>query len=162
MQRAIWFVAFFIILAVGYYWLFIDQERVNEMSELAKNDEIITGDINTVEELERRLELRYIGHGKHLQNIQDKFQEHYEEYQVKMDSLDMVIEEIKFLMDQMEDKLIKKIDRTDDKLENISDNFESFKRKSNRTLREIQLDISTIKDDIKSINDILSGEDKKK
>ena len=49
MQRAIWFVAFFIILAVGYYWLFIDQERVSEMSELAKNDEIISGDIKTVD-----------------------------------------------------------------------------------------------------------------
>ena len=34
MQRAIWFVVFFIILAGGYYWLFIDQERVNEMGKV--------------------------------------------------------------------------------------------------------------------------------
>ncbi len=161
MQRASWIVIFFIILGVGYYWLFIDQERVSEMITLAENDESIAGDVNTVEELERRLELRYIGHGKHLQSIQDEYRAHYQEYKTKMDSLDMVLEEIKFSMEQLEDKLIKKIDRTDDKLENLSDSFESFKRKTNRSIREIQLDVSTIKDDIKAINEKLT-EDKKK
>ena len=44
----------------------------------------------------------------------------------------------------------------------ISDNFESFKRKTNRTTREIQLDISTIKDDINTIYERLPEEKKKK
>ena len=37
----------------------------------------------------------------------------------------MVFEEIKFTMQQMEDKLIKKIDRTNDAVDNLSDNFVS-------------------------------------
>ena len=65
-------------------------------------------------------------------------------------------------MQQMEDKLIKKIDRTNDAVDNLSDNFESFKRKTNRTTREIQLDISTIKDDINTIYERLPTEEKKK
>ena len=40
------------------------------MELLTKSVETITDNINTVSELERRLELRYIGHGKHLQDIQ--------------------------------------------------------------------------------------------
>ena len=162
MQRAIWFVTFFIILAVGYYWFFVDQERQNAMTVLSESDEEITDNINTVAELERRLELRYIGHGKHLKDIQDEFRAHYEVYTAKMDSIDMVFEEIKFTMQQMEDKLIKKIDRTNDAVDNLSDNFESFKRKTNRTTREIQLDISTIKDDINTIYERLPEEKKKK
>ena len=162
MQRAIWFVTFFIILAVGYYWLFVDQERQNTMSILTESDETITDNINTVSELERRLELRYVGHGKHLQGIQDEFRAHYKVYAEKMDSIDMVIEEIKFTMQQMEDKLIKKIDRTNDAVDNLSDTYESFKRKTNRTTREIQLDISTIKDDINVIYERLPEEKKKK
>ena len=161
MQRAIWFVTFFIILAVGYYWVFVDQERQDTMTVLTESDELISDNINTVSELERRLELKYIGHGKHLQGIQDEFRAHYEIYIEKMDSIDMVIEEIKFTMQQMEDKLIKKIDRTNDAIENLSDTFESFKRKTNRTTREIQLDISTIKDDINTIYERLPEEKKK-
>ena len=162
MQRAIWFVTFFIILAVGYYWFFVDQERENKMEILAESDISISDNINTVSELERRLELRYIGHGKHLKTIQDEFKDHYEIYSEKMDSIDMVIEEIKFSIQQMEDKLIKKIDRTNDSVENLSDTFESFKRKTNRTTREIQLDVSTIKDDINVIMERLPEEKKKK
>ena len=162
MQRAIWIVTFFVILAVSYYWLFVDQERLNKMELLTKSDETITDNINTVSELERRLELRYIGHGKHLQDIQDEFRAHYKSYIEKMDSIDLVFEEIKFTMQQMEDNLVKKIDRTNDAVENLSDNFESFKRKSNRTTREIQLDISTIKDDINKIMERLPEEKKKK
>ena len=162
MQRAIWFVTFFIILAVGYYWVFVDQKRLDTMSVLSESDEVITDNINTVTELERRLELRYLGHGKHLQNIQDEFRAHYKVYTEKMDSIDMVFEEIKFTMQQMEDKLIKKIDRTNDAVDNLSDNFESFKRKTNRTTREIQLDISTIIDDINTIYERLPTEEKKK
>ena len=162
MQRAIWFVTFFIILAVGYYWIFVDQERQNAMAVLTESDQTITDNINTVSELERRLELRYIGHGKHLKDIQDEFRDHYKTYVAKMDSIDMVIEEIKFTMQQMEDKLIKKIDRTNDAVDNLSDTFESFKRKTNRTTREIQLDISTIKDDINTIYERLPEEKKKK
>ena len=162
MQRAIWFVTFFIILAVGYYWFFVDQKRLDAMAVLTESDETITDNINTVAELERRLELKYIGHGKHLQDIQNEFRDHYNIYIEKMDSIDMVFEEIKFNMQQMEDKLIKKIDRTNDAVDNLSDNFESFKRKTNRTTREIQLDISTIKDDINTIYERLPEEKKKK
>ena len=162
MQRAIWFVTFFIILVVGYYWFFIDQDRENRMEVLTESDQTITDNINTVSELERRLELRYIGHGKHLQTIQDEFKAHYKIYYEKMDSIDMIFEEIKFTMEQMEDKLIKKIDRTNDALDNLTDTYESFKRKTNRTTREIQLDISTIKDDINTIYERLPEEKKKK
>ena len=77
MQKVISFITFFIILAIGYYWLFIDQDRVDKMSYLTESDQEIVGNVNTVQELERRLELRYIGHGKHLQQIQDEFKIHY-------------------------------------------------------------------------------------
>ena len=162
MQKVISFITFFIILAIGYYWLFVDQDRVDKMSYLTESDHEIVGNVNTVQELERRLELRYIGHGKHLQQIQDEFKAHYIQYQTKMDSLDLVLEEIKFIIEQLEDRLVKKIDRNKDDIENLTDSFDSFKRKSNRTVREIQLDISTLKDDINVINERIDEFHKKK
>ena len=72
------------------------------------------------------------------------------------------IEEVQYNLDEYGRVTNKKIDRTNDAVDNLSDTFESFKRKTNRTTREIQLDISTIKDDINTIYERLPEEKKKK
>ena len=33
MQRAIWIITFFIILAIGYYWMVVDDTRTQRMTE---------------------------------------------------------------------------------------------------------------------------------
>ena len=153
MQRAIWIVTFFIILAIGYYWTVIDNSRTERMGVLADNDKELSGDVNSTIEIYDRLEKKWIGTSKHVQTLQNETHRHYELYASKMDSIDIVFEEIKFSIEQLEEVLSRKIDRVKDEVTNLEDSFESFKRQTNRTVRELKQTISTIQDDINVLND---------
>jgi iron uptake system EfeUOB component EfeO/EfeM len=69
-----------------------------------------------------------------------------------MDSIDIVFEEIKFSIEQLEEILTRKLDRVKDDVRNLEDSFESYKRSTKRDLREIKQNISTIRDDINTLN----------
>ena len=69
-----------------------------------------------------------------------------------MDSINIVFEEIKFSIEQLEEVLTRKIDRVKDDVNNLDENFESYKRSTNRTIRELKQNISTIQDDINTLN----------
>lgn len=155
MQRAIWIITFLMILSGVYYWFIIHEEDIVALESIAERNELQSDSINTVTELERRLELRYIGHGKHLQTIQNEFKEHYAEYTTKIDSIDMVLEGIKFSIEQLDERLVRKINSVQDDLRNLSDDFDRNKRNTNRTLRDLQQDLSTLQDDVKKIEEYM-------
>lgn len=160
MHRAIWIVTFFIVTALGYYWVVIDETRTSKMTELAESDETLTGDVNSTVEIYDRLEKKWIGTSKHVQTLQQETHAHYVEYREKMDSINVVFEEIKFSIEQLEEVLTRKIDRVKDDVRNLEDSFDSYKRTTNRTIREIKQNISTIQDDINAINEKISEEEK--
>ena len=153
MQKAIWFVTFFIIIAIGYYWIVIDESRSDEMSILANSDNKLSGDVNSTVEVYDRLEKKWLGTSKHVKTLQEETHNHYKIYAEKMDSINIVFEEIKFSIEQLEELLTKKIDRVKENVNNIEENFESEKRSKNRIIRELKQKISTIRDDIKTLND---------
>jgi len=153
MQRAIWFVTFFIIIAIGYYWIVIDESRSDEMSILTNSDNKLSGDVNSTVEVYDRLEKKWLGTSKHVKTLQEETHNHYKIYAEKMDSINIVFEEIKFSIEQLEELLTKKIDRVKENVNNIEENFESEKRSKNRIIRELKQKISTIRDDIKTLND---------
>ncbi len=153
MQKAIWFITFFIILAIGYYWVVVDDSRIQKMTELADSDTELSGDVNSTIEVYDRLEKKWIGTSKHVQTLQKETYAHYKVYYDQMDSIDIVFEEIKFTIEQLEETLTRKIDRVKDDVRNLDESFESFKRSTNRTIREVKQNISTIQDDVKKLND---------
>ena len=153
MQRVIWFVIFFIVIAMGYYWVVVDESRTVIMGELANSDDKLSGDVNSTVETYDRLEKKWIGTSKHVQTLQKETHDHYKNYAEKMDSINIVFEEIKFSIEQLEEVLNRKIDRVKDKLSNLEDSFESYKRATNRAMRELKRNISTIQDDIKTLNE---------
>ena len=153
MQRAIWIITFFIILAIGYYWIIIDDTRTQKMVELADSDKELSGDVNSTVEIYDRLEIKWIGTSKHVQTLQKETHAHYATYAEQMDSIDIVFEEIKFSIEQLEEILTRKIDRVKDDVKNLEDGFESFKRSTNRTIRELKQNISIIQDDINTLNE---------
>ena len=164
-KRAIWIVTVFIILAIGYYWVVIDDSRTEQMGELAQNDNKLSGDVNSTVEVYDRLEKKWIGTSKHVQTLQEETHSHYKTYEEKMDSINIVFEEIKFSIEQLEEMLIRKIDRVKEDVINLEETFESYKRSNNRSIREIKQNISTIKDDIAKINEKVfppAEEEKKK
>ena len=152
MQRAIWIITFFIILAIGYYWMVVDTTRIEKMGELAESDMELSGDVTSTLEVHDRLELKWMGTSKHVQTLQDETHSHYEAYAEQMDSIDIVFEEIKFSIEQLEEVLTRKIDRVKDDVKNLEDGFETFKRSTNRSMRELKQNISTIQDDINTLN----------
>ena len=154
MQRAIWIVTFFIIIAMGYYWVVVDESRTQIIGKLASSDDKLSGDVNSTLEVYDRLEKKWIGTSKHVQTLQKETHSHYKAYAAKMDSINIVFEEIKFSIEQLEEVLTRKIDRVKDDVNNLDENFESYKRSTNRTIRELKQNISTIQDDINILNDI--------
>ena len=152
MQRAIWIITFFIIIAIGYYWMVVDDSRTKQMVELADSDAELSGDVNSTVEIYDRLEKKWIGTSKHVQTLQKETHTHYAVYEAQMDSIDIVFEEIKFSIEQLEEILIRKIDRVKDDVRNIEDSFETFKRSTKRAERDMKQKISTIQDDINTLN----------
>ena len=153
MQRAIWIITFFIILAIGYYWMVVDDTRSQKLVELADSDKELSGDVNSTVEIYDRLEKKWIGTSKHVLTLQNETHAHYKAYANQIDSIDIVFEEIKFSIEQLEEMLIRKIDRVKEDVKNLEDGFETFKRSTNRTVRELKQNISTIQDDINTLNE---------
>jgi len=152
MQRAIWIITFFIIIAIGYYWMVVDDSRTKQMVELSDSDAELSGDVNSTVEIYDRLEKKWIGTSKHVQTLQKETHTHYAVYEAQMDSIDIVFEEIKFSIEQLEEILIRKIDRVKDDVRNLEDSFETFKRSTKRADRDMKQKISTIQDDINTLN----------
>ena len=138
---------------MGYYWVVVDESRTVSMSELSISDDKLSGDVNSTIEIYDRLEIKWIGTSKHVQTLQKETHNHYKAYAEKMDSINIVFEEIKFSIEQLEEVLTRKIDRVKDDVNNLEDSFESYKRTSNRTIRELKQKISTIQDDINTLNE---------
>ena len=158
MQKVIAIITFFILLAGGYYWFIIDESRTNQMIELESSDELLKGDYNATTEQYNRFDLRLIGHGKHLKTLQDETHAHYNAYESKMDSIDVVFERMKLDIEQLEERLTQKLDRLNDEIRNVSESFDSYKRTANRTTREIKNDLSTLRDDLTAIDKQLNPE----
>ena len=152
MQRAIWIITFFIIIAIGYYWMVVDDSRTKQMVELSDSDAELSGDVNSTVEIYDRLEKKWIGTSKHVQTLQKETHTHYAVYEAQMDSIDIVFEEIKFSIEQLEEILISKIDRVKDDVRNLEESFETFKRSTKRAERDMKQKISTIQDDINTLN----------
>ena len=152
MQRAIWIITFFIIIAIGYYWMVVDDTRTKQMVELSDSDAELSGDVNSTVEIYDRLEKKWIGTSKHVQTLQKETHAHYAVYEAQMDSIDIVFEEIKFSIEQLEEILTRKIDRVKDDVRNLEDSFETFKRSTKRAERDMKQKVSTIQDDINTLN----------
>ena len=130
----------------------VDTTRIEKMGELAESDVELLGDVNSTVEIYDRLEKKWIGTSKHVQTLQNETHSHYAAYAMQMDSIDIVFEEIKFSIEQLEEILTRKIDRVKDDVKNLEDGFETFKRLTNRSVRELKQNISTIQDDINTLN----------
>ena len=152
MQRSIWIVTFFIIISIGYYWVVVDESRTEVMGELASSDDKLLGDVTSTIEVYDRLEKKWIGTSKHVQTLQRETHNHYKIYAEKMDSINIVFDEIKFTIEQLEEVLSRKIDRVKEDVNIVEENFESYKRSTNRIIRELKQNISTLQDDINILN----------
>ena len=151
-KRAIWVILVLMIFSGAYFWVVKLDEQKQENKRLTNSDVSLKGDVNEWSESYDRLEKKWIGTSKHVQTLQKETHAHYATYDAQMDSIDIVFEEIKFSIDQLEETLTRKIDRVKDDVRNLEDSFETFKRSTNRTVRDVKQTISTIQDAINTLN----------
>ncbi len=88
---------------------------------------------------------KLIYQGFKLDSLKRTYADFLVRYNQKMDSIDLALEQIRFSMERMDERLTQKDKKLEEDITNVSDLFDSFKRKTNRDLRQI-------KNDIKSIN----------
>ena len=82
-QRILGFVLFFVVIAMAYYWMVVDEDRTVRMDTLVDSDQELKDDYNATTEKYDRFDLRLIGHGKHLQSLQEETEAHYAKYAAK-------------------------------------------------------------------------------
>ena len=151
----IWITIFLITIAGLYYYFTIDSQRVITMNDLGEKDVELKDDFNSTVSKYYDFDLRLIGHGKHLQSMQESLDAHQKAYGEKMDSINMVFEEVKYLIEDLESRFTKKINRVSDDVRNLTDSFESYKRSTKRDIRDVQHDVSSIQDELKEVTDLI-------
>ena len=152
-QRILGFVLFFVVISMAYYWMVVDEDRTIKMDTLVDSDQELKDDYNATTEKYDRFDLRLIGHGKHLQSLQDETEAHYAKYAAKMDSIDIVFERTKLDMEQMEDRLTQKIDRLREQIMDLEDSFTSYKSTSNRKHNALKLAVDNNRNDINALDE---------
>tara|TARA_Y100001970_G_C14161789_1_gene818983 strand:- start:570 stop:1064 length:495 start_codon:yes stop_codon:yes gene_type:complete len=161
-QRILGFVLFFVVIAMAYYWMVVDEDRTVRMDTLVDSDQELKDDYNATTEKYDRFDLRLIGHGKHLQSLQEETEAHYAKYAAKMDSIDIVFERTKLDMEQMEDRLTQKIDRLREQIMDLEDSFTSYKSTSNRKHNALKLAVDNNRNDINALDEKVNPKKDKK
>ena len=145
-------VIFFVILTMIYIAFIREPEIIIQQTIANQKTEKQKQAVNVVSEDYDRLDLRLIGHGKHLQAMQDTLRVRYERYNDKIESIDDEFERIGLNIEQLEDIIMQKLDRISDDIEGLRDEFGSFKRSQNRTIKQVKMDVRTLQDDIELLD----------
>ena len=72
LQKIIAFVLFLVSISLVFYWNVIRDADKKAMNQLEFNDEQLTGDVTQTTEVYARLEKKWIGTSKHVQNLEIK------------------------------------------------------------------------------------------
>jgi len=151
-DRTIWIAILILVLAGLYYWIVVDQSRVDEMKDLESSDFELTGDVTEWSEAYKRLELKWRGTSKHVKTLQEETHLHYDSYNTKVDSVNNAFERLEFKLDQINENLSNKIENLGDNIESLSEEFSSYKRTTQRDVRKINKTLQGLREDIDAIN----------
>ncbi len=145
-----------VVILVGfslYYGIIVDHKRVNTMEALRQSDVELQGHKNVIDEEYRRLDLRFIGRGKHIQRMQEDLAFLHMRLQTVRDSLGNKIEETNYFVQQVEEMLREDIRNLEDELRALTDDLATYKRRTNRDIFDMKEVISRMEDDLKALDE---------
>ena len=154
-----------VVILVGfslYYGIIVDHNRVTTMEALRQSDEEIQGHKNVIDEDYRRLDLKFIGRGKHIQSMQEDLAFLRMRLQTVRDSLGNKIEETNYFLQQVEEMLREDLRNLDGELRALSDDLATYKRRTNRDILDMKEVISRMEDDIKALDEKVSPKKEEK
>ena len=124
-------ILFFVVIPGGNKDLVDSSESQNEIKMKQ----------NKIGEITERQDNKWIYQGFKLDSLKTELNIHIDIYNKKIDSVDLVLEKIKFSMERMDDRLTQKDNMLEEEITRVSDLFDAFKRKTNRDLRQIKNDL---------------------
>ena len=157
-----------VLIVVAGYFQYIATNMIVRMDELNRNDsEHVDVVHNEFREDLRKLNLQFIGRGKHLQKAQRDIIANTKYIEYVTDSLGNAIQEVQYNLDELDRKVAKQFANVEDDIQDLTDSFNRERRRSKGERAEIKQTITVMQSEIKVLNDKVFGvpeeeKDKKK
>ena len=157
-----------VLIGVAGYFQYIATNMIVRMDELNKNDsDHVDVVLNEFREDLRKLNLQFIGRGKHLQKAQQDIIANTKYIEYVTDSLGNAIQEVQYNLDELDRKVAKQFANVEDDIQDLTDSFNRERRRSKGERAEIKQTITVMQSEIKVLNDKVFGvpeeeKDKKK
>ena len=135
LQKIIAFVLFLISISLVFYWNVIRDADKKAMNQLEFNDEQLTGDVTQTTEVYARLEKKWIGTSKHVQNLEIKTDTLRAALEKEIESTNNRFDKIRGDLDDYIRKQTKKNDELD---KTISQNHKDLKKSIQKVNRDIK------------------------
>jgi len=151
-----------LIVAVGYFQ-YMASEMIKRMDQLNENDKKHVDVVNNEfrEDL-RKLNLQFIGRGKHLRKAQLDIIANTDLINDVADSLGIRIDNVKFDLELLDRKVTKKFDNLETDLSDLEDSFNRTRRSNSQRFLDLDQSIQALRADIEAINEKLAPKEKKK
>ena len=157
-----------VLIGVAGYFQYIATNMIVRMDQLNKNDsEHVDVVHNEFREDLRKLNLQFIGRGKHLQKAQQDIIANTKYIDYVTDSLGNAIQEVQYNLDELDRTVAKQFANVEDDIQDLTDSFNRERRRSKSERAEIKQTITVMQSEIKVLNDKVFGvpeeeKDKKK
>jgi len=153
MQKLINILVVVLVVFSLYYGIIVDHHRVETMEALRQSDVELQGHKKVIDEDYRRLDLKFLGRGKHISRMQEDIAWLRGRLQTVSDSLGNKIEETNFFLQQAEEILREDIRNTNSELRALSEDLSTYKRRTNRDILDMKEVISRMEDDLKALDE---------
>ena len=147
-----------VLIGVAGYFQYIATNMIVRMDQLNKNDsEHVDVVHNEFREDLRKLNLQFIGRGKHLQKAQQDIIANTKYIEYVTDSLGNAIQEVQYNLDELDRKVAKQFANVEDDIQDLTDSFNRERRRSKSERAEIKQTITVMQSEIKALNDKVFG-----
>tara|TARA_B100001167_G_C16753793_1_gene297641 strand:- start:36 stop:566 length:531 start_codon:yes stop_codon:yes gene_type:complete len=145
----------FLLIAGGAYIQFSYFQTMDRMAMMEAEQIKHVDEVNKEfrEDL-RKLNLQFIGRGKHLRKAQEDIIANTELIYSTADSLGSLIENVAFNLSELDREVQKHFSSIEEEISDIKDDFKSERRKNSRKLSDIDQTITTLQNDLKEIENL--------
>jgi gas vesicle protein len=147
-----------VLIGVAGYFQYMATNMIVRMDELNKNDsEHVDVVHNEFREDLRKLNLQFIGRGKHLQKAQQDIIANTKYIEYVTDSLGNAIQVVQYNLDELDRTVSKQFANVEDDIQDLTDSFNRERRRSKSERTEIKQTITVMQSEIKVLNDKVFG-----
>ena len=143
-NRILWVLVALLILSQLIYWLIDRGGTGKNVANTLDRISLVTNIQNNTDEKIRIQDDKLIYQGYKLDSLKTTYAAFLIQYNDKMDSLDLALEQMQFAMDRMNERLTQKDKMLEESISDLTELFETYKRKTNRDLRQTKNDIKSI------------------